>query len=201
MTQINAKDVGALRKRTGAPMMDCKAALQEAGGDMEKAVEILRKKGLKMADNRADKDATEGRVFSYLHHNNKLGVLVEIACETDFVARNEEFVQFGNDLCLHVAAMNPAYLKAEDIDEAALAKERQLLIDMTGAEMQGKPAEVVEKAAEGRLKKYLAERCLVDQPFVKDDKKSVGEALKELAGKIGENLQLRRYVRLELGGN
>ena len=201
MAAIDAKMVGALRKRTGAPMMDCKAALAEADGDMDKAVDVLRKKGLQTADNRSDKDAAEGQVFSYVHHNGKLGVLVEVACETDFVARNEEFREFGADLCLHVAAMNPAYLNAEEIDEESLARERQILVDMTRAQMDGKPDDVIEKAAEGRLKKYLAERCLVDQPFVKDDKKSVGEALKELAGKIGENLQLRRFVRVELGAS
>ncbi|MBK8977850.1 MAG: translation elongation factor Ts [Planctomycetes bacterium] len=200
MVEIDAKMVAALRKRTGAPMMDCKAALRDTGGDMDAAVDWLRKHGLQTANNRADKDVTEGQVFSYVHHNGKLGVLVEIGCETDFVARNEEFQQFGTDLCLHVAAMNPAYLNESEIDEASLGKEREILFEMTRSQMQGKPDDVVAKAAEGRLKKYLAERCLMDQQFVKDDKKTVEEVRKELVARIGENIQVRRFVRVELGG-
>lgn len=199
MTQIDAKSVAELRKRTGAPMMDCKAALAEANGDMDKAVDVLRKKGLKTADARADRQATEGMVFSYVHHDGKLGVLVEIACETDFVARNDEFRTFGADVCLHVAAMNPAFRSVDQIDAATVEKEREILMDMTRNEMQGRPEDVVAKAVDGRLKKYLAERCLMDQPFVKDGAKTVGEALTELAARIGEKLELRRFVRMQLG--
>jgi len=127
MVEIDAKTVMALRKKTGAPMMDCKAALTESGGNEEKAIEILRKKGLQAADARGGRDATEGQVFSYVHHNGKVGVLVEIGCETDFVARNEEFQEFGRTACLHVAAMRPAYLSQEDVDAAAIEKERKFL--------------------------------------------------------------------------
>lgn len=197
MTQINAKDVGALRKRTGAPMMDCKAALQEAGGDMEKAVEILRKKGLKMADNRADKDATEGRVFSYLHHNNKLGVLVEIACETDFVARNEDFQAFCREVALQIAAMNPLYVRTEEVPADAVAREKEIRLEQ--ARQSGKPEQVIQKMLEGQLSKWMKEICLLDQPWVKDDKKSIADLQQDLIAKIGENIRVRRFARFELG--
>lgn len=202
MADIDAKTVMALRQRTGAPMMDCKKALQETGGDADKAVDVLRKKGLQTADKASSRDVAEGRVFSYIHHNMKLGVMVELACETDFVAKNADFEEFGNGLCLHVAAMNPKYLSPENIGEAEVAKEKSFLIDQAKEQMAGRPDEVIEKAVEGRLKKYLAEQCLVEQPFVKadDSKTTVEEARKALVGKIGENIQIRRFVRLELGG-
>ncbi|MEO0479011.1 MAG: translation elongation factor Ts [Planctomycetota bacterium] len=201
MANIDAKTVMALRQRTGAPMMDCKKALQEADGNSDKAVEILRKKGLQTADNKASREAEEGRIFSYVHHNMKLGVMVEMSCETDFVAKNEDFVAFGNGLCLHITAMNPKFLRPEEIDEATIAKEKAFLIEQAKEQMAGRPDEVIEKAVEGRLKKYLAEQCLVEQPFVKaeDGKTTVEETRKALVGKIGENIQIRRFVRLELG--
>lgn len=199
MTEIDAKTVMALRKKTGAPMMDCKAALQEAAGDMEKAVEILRKKGLKAADARGDREATEGQVFSYVHHNGKLGVLVEVGCETDFVARNEEFQELGRNCCLHVAAMRPRYLSREQVDAAAIEKEQRILTEQAAEQMKGRPAEVVQKAVEGRMQKFFAEQCLLEQQWVKDDSKTVAEVVKELAGKIGENIQVRRFAMLELG--
>ncbi|MGE0143158.1 MAG: translation elongation factor Ts [Planctomycetota bacterium] len=199
MTEIDAKMVAALRKRTGAPMMDCKAALTEVGGDMEKAVDVLRKKGLKAADARGERDAGEGMVFSYVHHNGKLGVLVELGCETDFVARNEEFRAFGRDVCLHVAAFRPRYLAPADVSEAEVARERDIVLEQTRQQMAGRPDEVIQKAVEGRMQKFFAELCLLEQPWVHDDKKAVGLVVKELAGKIGENIQIRRFTRLELG--
>ncbi len=200
MAQIDAKTVMALRKRTGAPMMDCKAALIEAEADMDRAADLLRKKGLQTADAKAGREATEGRVFSYVHHNDKLGVLVEISCETDFVARDEEFEQYGKDLCLHIAAFGPKYLSADDVDEGAIAKEREILVEQAKETMAGKPDEVIKKIVEGRMQKFFSEQCLLEQPWVHDDKQSVEQVRKEKVGRIGENIQIRRFVRIELGG-
>jgi elongation factor Ts len=199
MADIDAKTVMALRKQTGAPMMDCKAALAEVGGDIEKAVDVLRKKGLKSADKKAGREAAEGLVFTYVHPPGKIGVMVEIACETDFVARNEEFLQFGKDLCLHIAFADPLGMTREDVPPAAVEKEHNLLLEQAREQMQGKPADVIEKAVEGRMAKFFAERCLLDQGWVKDDKQTVEQVRKQLVGKIGENIQIRRFVRFELG--
>ena len=201
MVEIDGKTVMALRKKTGAPMMDCKAALTESGGNEEKAIEILRKKGLQAADARGGRDATEGQVFSYVHHNGKVGVLVEIGCETDFVARNEEFQEFGRTACLHVAAMRPAYLSQGDVDAAAIEKERKFLVEQAAEQMAGRPDEVVQKAVDGRMQKFFAEKCMLEQIWVKDEgsKKTVAEVQKELAGKIGENIAIRRFALFELG--
>ncbi|MBI5849813.1 MAG: translation elongation factor Ts [Planctomycetes bacterium] len=200
MGEIDAKMVAALRKRTGAPMMNCKEALVEADADMEKAVDILRKKGLKAADARGDRVSTEGQVFCYVHHTNKLGVLVELGCETDFVARNEEFVGFGKDVCLHVAAFRPRYLAPEDVPANEIERERAIVLEQTATQMAGRPKEVIEKAVDGRMNKFFAEICLLEQPWLRDDKKTTGLVCKELAAKIGENIKLRRFVRMELGG-
>ena len=200
MADIDAKTVMALRKQTGAPMMQCKAALAEAEGDAERAVEILRKKGVKAAEGKADREATEGLIFTYVHPPGKIGVMVEVACETDFVARNEDFLQFGKDLCLHIAFAAPLGIRREDCDPAAVEKERSLLIEQARESMAGKPDEVIEKAIEGRMSKWFAERCLLEQPWVKEDKQTVEQVLKELTNKIGEKLQVRRFVRYELGG-
>ena len=202
MANIDAKTVMELRKMTGAPMMNCKAALVESGGDIEAAVAVLRKKGLKTAEGKAGREATEGRVFSYVHHNGKIGVLVEVACETDFVARNEEFLQFGKDLCLHVAAYRPKYVDREQMDPAVLAKEREILTAQARENMKGKPQEIVDKAVEGRLEKFYAEQCLLDQVWVKDEGSgaNVEQVRKTMVGRIGENIQIRRLVFLELGG-
>ncbi|MCC6781288.1 MAG: translation elongation factor Ts [Planctomycetes bacterium] len=200
MAVIDAKMVAALRKRTGAPMMDCKEALVETDGDMEKAVDVLRKKGLKAADARGERDATEGQVFSYVHHTGKLGVLVELGCETDFVARNEEFKAFGRDVCLHVAAFRPRYLAQQDVPAAEIERERSIVLEQTATQMAGRPKEVIEKAVDGRMSKFFAELCLLEQPWIHDDKKTTGAVCKELVAKIGENIRLRRFVRMELGG-
>ncbi len=199
MAEIDAKMVMALRKRSGAPMMDCKKALIEAGGNMDKAEELLRKKGLQSADNKASRAAAEGMIFSYIHHDAKLGVLAEVACETDFVARNEQFQEFGRDLCLHIAAVHPRFLNRDDVKEEDIAKERTFLIEQAKETMVGKPQEVIEKAVEGRLTKFFAEHCLMDQSWVKDDKLTVETKRKELVASIGENIQIRRFSRLQLG--
>jgi len=196
---IDAKTVKALRDATGAPMMQCKEALIATKGDMEKAKDELRKKGLKTADSRAGRDVTEGRIFSYVHHNGKLGVLTEVACETDFVARNEEFEEFGRNLCLTVAAHQPKFLSQEEVDAATLEKERELVIAQTRESMAGKPEEIVLKAVEGRMGNFLAELCLMDKPWIMDDSKTVEQVRKELVGKIGENIQVRSFKILELG--
>ena len=200
MADIDAKTVMALRKQTGAPMMDCKAALKETGGDMDKAVEVLRKKGLQTADKKAGREAAEGLVFTYVHPPGRLGVMVEVACETDLVARNEDFQQFGKDLCLHIAFAHPLGLGREDVPEDAVANERRILNEQAQETMAGKPQEVIDKATEGRLNKFFAERVLLEQAWVKDDKQTVEEVRKDLVGKIGENIQIRRFARFDLGG-
>lgn len=202
MANIDAKTVMELRRMTGAPMMDCKAALIEAKGDTEAAVGVLRKKGVKTAEGKAGRKATEGRVFSYVHHNGRIGALVEVACETDFVARNDEFLQFGKDLCLHVAARKPKCVSREEIDPQLLDKEREILMAQSRETMKGKPEEIIKKAVEGRLDKFYAEHCLLDQVFVKDEGSgaTVEQVRKEKVGRIGENIQIRRMAYLELGG-
>ncbi len=202
MVKIDAKTVMELRKMTGAPMMDCKSALIEAEADMEAAVAVLRKKGLKTAEGKAGREAAEGRIFSYVHHNGRIGVLVEVACETDFVARNEEFLQFGKDLSLHIAAMKPKYVSREEVDQAALDKERKILTEQAQENMKGKPDEIIAKAVEGRLTKFYAKHCLLDQVWVKDEGSgsTVEQVCKALVGRIGENIQIQRLTLLELGG-
>jgi elongation factor Ts len=196
---IDAKMVMALRKLTGAPMMDCKKALIEAEGDMTKATELLRKKGLQSADAKASREVSEGMIFHYLHHDGKLGVLAEVACETDFVARNDEFRAFGRDLCLHIAAMRPRFLNREQVSEADIENERRFLTEQAAEQMVGKPQDVIDKAVDGRMKKFFSEHCLMDQAWVKEEKKTVEEMRKELVGHIGENIQVRRFVRMQLG--
>jgi elongation factor Ts len=198
--EIDAKMVMALRGKTGAPMKDCKQALVEAGGDEAKAIEILRKRGLKAAEGLAGRQASEGLIASYVHHNGRIGVLAELSCETDFVARNEEFKQFGKELCMHIASNRQAkYLDREAVDPAFLESERRIFEAQTLEQMKGRPADIIAKAVDGRVQKMLAEVCLVEQPWFKDGNVTVGSVLKALAGKIGENLAIRRFVRLEMG--
>ncbi len=194
---IDAKVVKSLREKTGAGMMDCKKALQEAEGNEEKAVDILREKGLSAAARRSGRAANQGIVDSYIHLGGKIGVLVEVNCETDFVARNDEFRAFVRNICLQVAATNPAYLKKEDVPESILDKERQII--KTQALNDGKPEKVIEKITEGRLEKYYRENCLLEQTFVKDEDITINELLTNLIAKIGENILIRRYSRFEIG--
>lgn len=195
--EINASDVKKLREMTGAGMMDCKKALGETGGDFEKAVDHLRKKGIASAEKRSGRDATEGIIQHYVHFDQKKGCLVELNCETDFVARTDVFQAFAKDVALHVVAKRPSYLKAEDVPADVLEREKAIHRDQAAA--SGKPPQVIEKIIEGRLAKYYEEVCLLNQTFVKDDAKSVGEMVKELAGKLGENVQIRRFVVYEVG--
>ena len=199
MADIDAKTVMQLRKMTGAPMMDCKAALKEVDGDIEKARDVLRKKGLQTADAKAGREASEGTVFSYVHHDGKLGILAEVTCETDFVARNEDFKDFGKKLCLHIAAFSPRFLNREEVDQSTLDKEREIVTEQTKQQMEGRPDAVIQKAVDGRMGKFFSEHCLLDQAWIDDDKQSVEEARKALIGTIGENIQIRRFVRMQLG--
>ena len=194
---IPAKDVGELRKRTGAGMMDCKKALEENGGDMAKAAEWLRAKGILKAEKREGREVKEGRIELYHHHNGKVAVLVEINCETDFVARTEDFIALGKDLAMHIASAAPMAVSADQIPAETLERERRIYTEQVAAE--GKPEAIRAKIVEGKIKKYLSEVCLLDQPFVKDDKQTVGELVKHLSGKTGENIQVRRFVRYALG--
>jgi elongation factor Ts len=194
---IDAKIVKALREKTGAGMMDCKKALQEAEGNEEKAIDILREKGLSAAAKRSGRVANQGIIDSYIHLGGRIGVIVEVNCETDFVARNEEFREFVRNICLQVAATNPSYLKREEVPENILDKERQIITAQ--ALNEGKPEKVIEKIVEGRLDKYFRENCLLDQNFVKDEDVTIGVLLTNLIAKIGENIVIRRFSRFEIG--
>ena len=200
MTEISAKDVKALRDRTGAGMMDCKKALTEAGGDIEKAVEILRVKGQAQAAKRGERQASEGVVQSYIHATGKVGVLVEVDCETDFVARNEDFVAFAKDVALHIAAAGPQYVSEDEVPEEARAAELRILEEQ--AAESGKPEEVRKKIAEGRLRKWLEEVVLLNQAHVNADKhdgKTIEELRAETSAKTGENIVIRRFSRFVIG--
>lgn len=194
---IDAKVVKALREKTGAGMMDCKKALLETEGNEEKAIDVLREKGLAAAAKRSGRAANQGIIDSYIHLGGKIGVLVEVNCETDFVARNDEFREFVRNLCLQVAATNPAYLTKEDVPESILEKERQII--KAQALNEGKPEKVVEKIIEGRLEKYYRENCLIEQTYVKDEDLTIHALLTNLIAKIGENIVIRRYCRFEIG--
>jgi len=194
---ISPKDVSELRARTGAGMMDCKRALEEAGGHMEKASEILRKKGIAKAEKRAGRTASQGVVISYIHHNHQVGVLLELNSETDFVARNEAFQQLARDIALHIASADPIGVSAEDIPAELIARERRIAEEQVVQE--GKPEAVRAKIVDGKVKKFIAERTLLEQPYVRDDKKTVGDLVKEVSGKLGEAVTVRRFARFQVG--
>ncbi|MGH7497581.1 MAG: translation elongation factor Ts [Gemmatimonadales bacterium] len=194
---ITSKDVGELRARTGAGMMDCKRALEEVGGDLDKAAEVLRKKGIAKAEKRSGKSASQGVVVSYLHHNGQVGVLLELNCETDFVARTDEFQQLARDLALHVASADPIGVNPEDVPADLLERERRIAQEQVAQE--GKPENIRGKIVDGKLKKFVAERTLTEQLYVKDDKKTVGQLIKEASGKLGEAIAVRRFARFKIG--
>ncbi len=196
MAKITAKDVAELRKITGAPMMDCKKALQESGGNVDKAIEYLRKRGAATAAKRAEREAKEGVIASYMH-GDKLGVLVEVNSETDFVARNDEFKAFARDIAMHVAAANPTYLAPEDVPKKVLDKEKE--IELEKLKKEGKPANILDKIWEGKKEKFFAENCLLKQSFVKNPDITIEELLSEHIGKIGEKIGIQRFVRYEVG--
>ena len=195
--EISTETVKNLREKTGVGMMDCKKALIESGGDMEGAIEILRKLGLAAAARRAGRTAAEGVVDSYIHIGGKIGVLVEVNCETDFVGRNIEFQSFVKDIAMQIAASNPQYISREDVPDGIVNHEKEILKSQTIAE--GKPEKVADKIVEGRLEKFYSEVCLLDQPFIKDTNKSVTDLLGEFCAKIGENIVIRRFTRYQLG--
>lgn len=195
MPDISVQDIKQLRDTTGAGMMAAKQALTEAGGDMQAAIEALRKKGAASAAKRADRETKEGIIASYVH-GEKIGVLAEINCETDFVARTDDFKTFARDVALHIAASAPEYLTPEDVPEAVVAKEREIY----AAEVEDKPADIIEKIVDGKLAKYYESVCLTKQPFVKDPDKSIEDYTTEISAKVGEKIVIRQYSRIELGG-
>ena len=195
MAEINPQLVKTLREKTNVGMMDCKRALTEAGGDLEKAETILRKKGIAKAEGKASRAAKEGVVAAYIHMQGRVGVLVEVNCETDFVAKNEAFRDFVKDITLHIAASSPQYVSRDEVVGAQLEKER----DIARSQMQGKPANVVEKIVEGKIEKFYSSVCLLDQAFIKDPDKTVGELVKTKIAALGENIVIRRFTRYMVG--
>lgn len=195
MAEISAKVVMALREKTNAGMMECKAALKEAEGDLEKAETILRKKGTIKAEKKADRQTKEGIIASYIHMAGRIGVLIEVNCETDFVARNENFQALVKDISLHIAASNPRYLQRDQVPADLIAKEREI-----GAELvKGKPANIVDKIVDGKMEKFYADNCLLEQAFIKNPDITVGDLLKGKITELGENLIVRRFVRYAVG--
>ena len=195
--EINATMIKDLRERTGAGMSDCKKALTEVSGDMDKAIDYLRAKGLAKAAKKAGREATEGLVVSYIHGGGRIGVLVEVNCETDFVARNEDFQAFTREVALQIAAMNPMFVRKEEVSQDVVDREREVLL--AKAKETGKPEQVVQKMVDGQISKWMKEICLLDQPFVKNPDKTIEQLQQELVAKIGENIKIRRFVRFKLG--
>lgn len=194
---VDAKAVKELREKTGAGMLDCKKALEEVNGDLTKAIEFLREKGLAASANKAGRIATEGVVESYIHAGGRIGVLVEINCETDFVALTDQFKAFARDIAMHIAASNPRYVRREEVPQEDVEKEKEIL--KAQALNEGKPEKIVEKMVEGRISKFYEEFCLMEQSFIKDPDKTITTLLNEKISTIGENISIRRFVRYELG--
>ncbi|MCB1120234.1 MAG: translation elongation factor Ts [Verrucomicrobiae bacterium] len=193
--QITASMVNELRQKTGVGLMDCKKALVESEGDIEEAVTALRKKGVAAAAKKAGREASEGLIEQYIHMGGKVGVLLELNCETDFVAKTDDFKQFAKDLCLHIAAANPSFLSREEVPEELIEKER----DIAASQAEGKPPQAVQKIVEGKLDKYYSQVCLVDQPFIKDPAKTIKDLATEKISQLGENIVIRRFARYQLG--
>ncbi len=197
MSTITMELIQQLRDKTGVGMMDCKKALTESNGDIEKAIELLRKKGAAIAAKRSGNVTIEGLVHAYIHPGSRIGVLLEINCETDFVARTDALKQFAADICLHIAAMKPQYVSPEEVDSAFLEKERSIFREQLAA--SGKPEKIVEQILEGKISKLYTEICLMQQPFVKNDKMTIDDVLKDLIAKLGENIKIKRFARFEIG--
>jgi len=194
---ISAELIKDLRQRTGAGVMDCKTALKESSGDMEKAIDFLRRKGLATAAKKAGRIATDGLIASYIHAGGKMGVLVEVNCETDFVARTEDFQTFVKNIAMHVAAANPQYIRREEVPPHVLEKERDIY--RSQARELGKPEKVIEKIVEGKVERFFSEVCLLEQTYIKDTDVTVKEVLDSMIAKIGENISIRRFARFQLG--
>ena len=192
---INAKQVGELRAKTGAGLMDCKKALVEAEGDFDKAITILRKMGVADAAKRSGRTAAEGVIESYIHLGAKVGVLIEINCESDFVAKNDDFKAFARDLCMHIAASNPTYVKREEVPESVVESEREIATEQA----KGKPAQAIQKIVEGKLNKYFSENCLMEQAYVKNSDQTITDVLTEKIALLGENLLIKRFARFQVG--
>jgi elongation factor Ts len=193
---ITAAMVKELRDRTGLGMMECKKALAETDGDIDKAITLLRKKGIAKADKKASREAGDGLVGSYIHMNGKLGVLVEVNCESDFVARNEEYQELVKNIAMHIAAANPTYVSADEIPESVLDEERE--ISRAQFKDSNKPPQIIDKIVEGKLNKFYKEVCLLDQPYIRDDKMSVSDLIKSYVAKFGENIKVSRFTRYEI---
>ena len=193
---ISAQDVKKLREMTGASMMQCKKALEETGGNFDEAKNVMKKSGSKIADKKCGRDTAEGFIGSYIHTDGKSGVLVEINCETDFVARGDEFKDFAHDVAMHILAMNPVYVGMEDVDSAVVEAKKKEIIESVKDE--NKPADIIEKMIEGKLKKHFEELCLLTQPFVKDPDMTVGALLTSKIAKFGENVKIKKFVKLEI---
>ena len=196
-TTFTAKDVQELRQRTGAGMMDCKKALEETGGDMERAVESLRKKGIAKAEKRAGREASEGQVASYIHHNGKVGVLVEVNCETDFVARNADFQNLVKEIALHIASMAPVAVDKDGVPTERVERERRIYEEQVRA--SGKPEHLVGRIVDGKVESYYKEVVLLSQPWIRESKKTIGDLIKETSAKVGENIVVRRFARFKIG--
>src|ERR1700735_2182313 len=194
---ISAAQVKELREKTGAPMMDCKQALTEAKGDMEQAVVVLRKKGVSVAAKKATRATSEGSVTSYIHAGGKIGVLVEVNCESDFVARTEDFKELGHDIARHIAASDPRYVRKEDVTPEAFAREKEIFLAQAVA--SGKPPNIAEKMVAGKMEKFYEEVCLLEQPFIKDQTVSIAQLIAAKIGKLGENISVRRFARFKVG--
>ena len=197
MTTISAATVKELRDKTGAGMMDCKEALKQSDGDVSKAVDFLRKKGLATAAKRAGRAMSEGTIQTYIHTGGKLGVMVEVNCETDFVAKNEDFIAFARNIAMHIAATNPVSISQQDVPQAIVEKEMEIYRDQIRA--MGKPEQMVEKIAEGKLNKFYKENCLLSQSYVRDPNVTIADILNEQIAKIGENITIKRFVRFQVG--
>lgn len=197
MSKVSLELIQRLRQLSGLGMLDCKKALEEANGDLDKAIELLRKKGAAIAAKRSDRETAEGIVHAYIHPGSQIGVMVEVNCETDFVARTDDIRQFAQDLCLHITALKPMYLKPEDVDAAFLDRERTLTREQLVS--SGKPEKIIDQIVEGKINKLYSEVCLMNQTWVKNDQMTVEDIRKELVGKVGENISIRRFARFEVG--
>jgi elongation factor Ts len=193
--KLDMDSVRELREKTSAGIMDCKAALAESGNDIEKAIEILRKKGAEMATKKATRETKQGHIEAYIHHGGKIGVLIEVDCETDFVAKNDDFRRFAKDVAMQIAATSPRYISREEVPVSVLEAEREIIKE----QMKGKPAQVVEKAVPGKLEKFYQQVCLLEQPYIKDEKIFIKDLLAALVGKIGENMLIKRFTRFQIG--
>lgn len=193
---IDQEKIKTLREMTSAGILDCKKVLEETAGDLDKAAALLRERGIVKAVKKMDRDATEGAIISYIHHNGKIGVLIQLNCETDFVARNEKFLELGRNVAMHIAATNPQFVKSEDVSADVLEKEKE--VQRAALIEEGKPADKLDKILEGKMKKFAADICLLDQPYVKEPEKTVGDIIKVSIATLGENISVGRFVRYAL---